>query len=701
MWTRRRIRPVSLALAAAAAVSWSAAAFCPAATAGASPGARARRVVLELENQTQWVVPPRSGTAAAFDLTLSASNAPAGTEVSVALYARLDARDHFEDAVEHGPRGYPISETSPVKLSSLTTARPPGSLELPLQVVTASSTGDGARLGLGCAPPTGTGLCTGVYPVEVHLLDPSGKVLRSQFTTFLTYTAGASATPLEFAWVVPVAAPVPVSTPPADPAKAPDPARALGPIGGGGTVAEETLVAQLHAAAVPVTVEASPATLQRLSESGGHDGRLAVATLAAMSSDQAADEFPAAPFVPVDLAQLAGAGEATEIVAQMSAGATVLRKLHVQTSPSIWVTPAAVGDDLGTGLARIGAREVVVPGSQLANTPTAPPETWAATFGLALGKGTTVQAAETDTWLDGQFRAARTDPALAATQILADLAMVHFERPDTPSVRGMIAVPPAGWLPNATFDRVLLEGLEENPDVTAVTLSKFFTTVSSAGTRSLSRTGTGPALPAYLARRISSARVRLSEFQTAVSGKPAVLSQLDHLLLASESEDLTHRRQSAAVGVFDRVFSGQLGLVSFADEGTFTLTARTGLIPITVVSRASYTVVGTLTVSGAKFIFPGRATHTTHDMVLDHATNPWRVDVTARSPGDLPLHVAFTSASGQLVFAESNLRVRSTATSLVGIALTALALVVLLAWWGRTWLSGRRRRARAPGQTPS
>jgi len=36
--------------------------------------------------------------------------------------------------------------------------------------------------------------------------------------------------------------------------------------------------------------------------------------------------------------------------------------------------------------------------------------------------------------------------------------------------------------------------------------------------------------------------------------------------------------------------------------------------------------------------------------------------------------------------------VRSTATSWVGVVLSALALGVLGAWWARTWWGGRRRK---------
>jgi len=69
-----------------------------------------------------------------------------------------------------------------------------------------------------------------------------------------------------------------------------------------------------------------------------------------------------------------------------------------------------------------------------------------------------------------------------------------------------------------------------------------------------------------------------------------------------------------------------------------------------------------------------------------------QVVVRARTTGDLPLTFTLTSAGGELVIAHGRLTVRSTATSIVGIVLTAVAAVVLLGWWARTWSRGRRRR---------
>jgi heme/copper-type cytochrome/quinol oxidase subunit 2 len=47
------------------------------------------------------------------------------------------------------------------------------------------------------------------------------------------------------------------------------------------------------------------------------------------------------------------------------------------------------------------------------------------------------------------------------------------------------------------------------------------------------------------------------------------------------------------------------------------------------------------------------------------------------------------------VIARAALTVHSTSISIVGIALTVVAALVLLVWWARTWRKGRNRRPRA------
>lgn len=696
-----RRRGAALGLAAALASATFLGVWSGGPSAAAQPAASARIVLL---GQTQWVIPASPGATSPFVLDVAARTAPAGAQVSAGVYPRLHARDDFEAWVRSGPHGSPTARTGPAPLATLPRApRTAGGSDLTLEIATHATPGTpGPVVDLGCAPPTGAGTCTGVYPVEVELTDPSGTVL-ARLTTFLTYQISKSVHPLELALVLKLASPVALAPTPSHH----DTVRPLDAKGAAGLVGT---VAALHAnPEVPVTLDTSPETLLAL-DASGTAGRATVSDLAAMSADRPGTEVLQSPYVPVNVGALSAAGQGAAISAQMSAGATALRRLHVLTAsgPGTWLVTGPAGRDLPGGLARVGAGQVVVPGSDLAPTTFASETastryggTWTSTFDLLPGRSTAtaVHAALTDTFLSEQLTRAGADPALAAAQVLADLAMVHFERPNTTAVRGLVAVGPDAALADPAFYRDLLAGLAHDPDVAPVTLSQFFATVTLKGTRALNRTATGPTLDRRLVGAMSSARAALHEFDASVDGRPAILSRLQDDLLAAESADLPASRQESGIATFRHVLSDQLHLVSLGTGSAYTLTARTGWIPVTVDSRAPYTLVGTLTVNGSKFIFPHANSHA---MRLDHATNLWRVEVKVRTSGDLPLHAVFTSPDGRLVIARGHLTVRSTATSVVGIALSGIALAILLTWWGRTWWAGRSRRKRlrrAPSAT--
>ncbi|MHB8220456.1 MAG: hypothetical protein ACYDHU_09080 [Acidimicrobiales bacterium] len=675
---------------------------------------------LSLVSQSPWVEPNSPGAPQVFTLELdigarssSTAGSTSGDAVSVTVYDHLVTRTAFDQTLSGQPTGV-LGRTPPVSVAAL--ARPPrgtpGEADLkiaiqPTSTATPAPSPGTPVLDLHCLPDTGE--CPGVYPVVVALTNPTGAVI-GRFTTYLTYAEATSPDPLHFAWVAPIAAPVTIRS------GSPTPAKAVAPMTASTAGSLSQFVASLHAyPGVPVTLAAAPETLQALRDSGAA-GRLAVSELGAMSADPAVRQFLAQPYVPVALGALAGAGEPTEIAAQMTRGSTVLQHLGIQVSPAtsvpttasastatpgtgpIWVATGQIGSALGTGLAQIGATRVVVPDGSLAPpVQAATSGTWTTTFNLSLGKSTVVAAASDDL-LAAHFAAQTQDPALAANQLLADLAMIHFEAPNTPQARGVVAVPPSSWQPNAAFDDALLAGLQGNPNVQATTLTSFFAQVPGPGAtlpdRHQQQAGSGPVLSSTLARQFSRERLRLSAFDASVAGGTTVLTLLDNLLLSSESSSLRPAQQAAGVKAFARVLTGQLGLISFGTERTITLTARTGAIPVTVLSAAPYTVTGTLTLTSDRFTFPQG---TSQRLVIDHPTTPVRVQVVARTSGDLPMAVTFDSPTGRLQFASGDLTVRSTATSVVGVVLTVAALLVLLGWWVRTWRSGRRRRALATG----
>ncbi|HXR54447.1 MAG TPA: DUF6049 family protein [Acidimicrobiales bacterium] len=691
------LRPVRSALAAAVAIGGFVLFVAPGPASAADP---AGSPALTLLNQSPAVTPAAPGDPAPFALEVHVGAAPAGAELGLTFYRKLSTRSGFEQTLGNPPTGV-LQTVSPQPVADLKPG-PRGGVEISVTVVpdtsqpSGSDTVDLSQEGPGCV--VGNGSCSGVYPVVVEMLGSEGAVL-SHFTTYLTYSEKKSTNPLVFSWVVPIAAPVLIRSggglsgalPPLSPIQASNLAQLA-----------QSLVRN---PGVRVSIAASPATVQKIEGSKSSRAREALTAIGELAaSGPSVHQFIAEPYVPVNLGALSAAGVTTEIAGQMQGGQSImvplLRGLATSDQPSgtTWVASGAVDAATVKGLRfrYVNASHLVLPDTDLPPA-TEREATWSQPFALSAGRGQEVTAAVSDSQLSSYFTAQPHDPVLAANQLLADLAVIYYELPSAPDARGVIAVPPSDWDPDPGFVNALLSGLAADPVVTTATLPEFFNSVPSGGnqaeaTRRLSSNASGQQIGSRQAASIVAAREQITGFDNAVQGQPTVGTQLDELLLASESSELNPAAQQAGIAAFQHHLAAELSDVQVVGN-TVTLTARTASIPITIVSSASYQLRATLTLSSAKLQFPEGATRT---VFIDHPTNSTRIEVRARTSGDLPLAYTLTSPDGTLVIARGRLTVRSTATSIVGIVLTLGAVVVLLGWWARTWRRGRRQSRTRP-----
>ncbi len=659
-------------------------------TSSARPGAGGRAgtvapgATLDLSSQSTWV--STSDPTFSLQVTFAVPGERRSTlELAVTVYDRLRTRTAFTQALDGSATGDVLDQVAPVSVTGSSSSQ---ALSMRVETGPVVSGTTGSTIDLGCAT---SGPCGGVYPVVVSLRQGSSGTVLARLDTFLTYVDATSGDPLRFAMVLPVASPVRVHEAERNPSKvlATPSASEIGRLG-------DLVHAVASQPAAATTLLVDPHTVQGLMGAGAA-GRRAVAALGTLSSS-ASIEIPSASYVPVDLAALAGAGLTGEITYQMEIGSATMSQAGIRTdgAASTWVAGADMTQSLAGGLADAGLDRVIVPSDVLASSSdrlgiTQP-------FALATGHGATVTAAASDAGLDAHF-APTNDPVLAAEQLLADLAFIEYEEPFASATRGVVAVAPSSP-PSSRFIDTVLDGLVQNPNVRAVTLDQFFDEVPSGGngapTIRQAAVDAAPGFARPLAQGISMARQRNDAFHSAVNGSPPVLDQLDDVLLASESDDLSGAHQLATVQTYEAVLGAQLAQVQLSTVRTITLTSRTGRIPITFLSSAPYTLVGDVVLTSDKFTFPSGSTLT--NFRISRSTNPVAMEVEARTSGDLPLRITLVAprtdpGAAPLVIARGQLTIRSTATSLVGVLLTLLAITVLLAWWARTWRQGRRRAA--------
>ncbi len=667
---------------------------------GGSAGAPPSTAALTLRGQTPWATPASPW----FWLTAGVGTTAGAIEdlhVQLTFYNRINDATELGQATNAVPnKSVLLRSTAAVTVSATgsiaatcTTVLPDKAARAPTTVPTGSvpCPAGGPTVILGCTPNNGT--CGGVYPVSIALYRAGSTTPVARHTTFLSYqepgSVGAGGA-LRVSLIMPLSAPLSPDLSP--PSKA-----SL-------TLQEEVAGVLFSHRAIPLTIAANPVTMQSLLADGrpGRRTRDELESLTVPGGDELIDQ----PYVPIDVAALAGGGLLGEIPEQLTRGDTLLRQVGLHPTPSAWVDTSstftnASATDLGLGLQAANTDHVVLADSNL--VPVVPigsdALTFAQTFSLALGRGTRVTAAAADSQLASFFRADPGDPVLAANQLLATLEFIHFENPFKLDARGIVVEPQGSWQASSpTFLAALLGGMSGNPALQSVTLNQFFSQVPKGGNDETSsrrlQAGTAPReIPAGQATRLVTARARLTSLSGAVSDRPSLLSDLSDQLLATQNQQFDPVQRSAALSVYTQHFDDELDLVSLADLGTITFTSRTAPIPVSVLSKAGYPIKVLVSVDSDKFTFPDGSSRA---LTLVRPTTAVRIQARSRTSGDrLPVGVTLTTPDGQVVIARTTLTVHSTSISLVGVALTCLAALVLLVWWARTWRRGRRRGPRA------
>jgi hypothetical protein len=642
---------------------------------------------LTLEAQTPWV----QATAPWFHISLAVGeqNIPARQlRVSMTFYGRINDASQLQQDMTGTPQNHVLQRVSNLAVTTAGETRVATACVtvLPDETVTPPATAPspgGACLAsdpivlLGCKRQPGA--CGDVYPVSVALVRQGSSNPLTRVTTFLTYEEPAAVSSTGGALRVGLVVPVTASD-------------------------QSALVSDLAGHhQVPVTLVVSPRTVVTMQAHGVSGARglrqLGVMTTPGTESDQLLSQ----PYVPINLAALEQGGLGGEIAAQLDRGGQILRQAELRSENHLWLDTstnltAATAGSLASGLGAASARTVVLSDTDLVPSQ-AQNYTFAQPFTLNLTRTDHVTALAANSSLSSRFTAEPADPVLAANQLLAGLSFVHFENAYAADPRGVVVAPPSGWRASSPFVNALLAGLSGNPALSPVTIDQLLSQVPGGGnneptSRRLQSGGTSTGgFTKSTVQHITLARQHLASFVGAVTGHPAIETSLLDQLLSTEAAGLSTARRSGALAAYDRQFNRVLSSVTLATERTVTFTARTAAIPITILSSAPYPVKVVLTVQSDKFTFPGGASRT---LVLDRPTTPVRVQAQSRTSGDrLPVDVTLRTPDGQLLIARTTLTVHSTAISGVGIALTVVALLVLLMWWARTWRRSRRQRPRA------
>ena len=638
---------------------------------------------MTLVSQTTWVTP-----GAPFNLAIDVHTTQPADQVlvSVDLYTALGSRSEFARSLTAGWSGYVLSR--PVRNVPLDTMHTDASGTVHISLPTGHLINQ-----LHVTTP-------GVYPVAVTLRTRGIESPIARFMTDLVSTPAAASDKLNVVWVVPVHAPPT------------DPSARTAALPGATTAALNGLVDALAShPKVPVTLEATPDTLASLMV--GDE-----LTVSRLGQSLAGREVLAGTWVPVPIPSMLADGLGTQVSLSLTRGSDALTAdLGTEVSGRTWVQQGPVDPGTLSFLRFAQFDRVVLPEADLGPNPDPQGKTPVRPFEVAGSDQTLIRAAVADTALASHF-VDQPDPVLAAHQLLADLAQIYGDAPNDPS-RGVVVVPPPAWVPDAGFVDAVLGGLQSSPILAGQKLDTFFDSVAPESGKDGGPLIRPVAVDDATIRAIATGLLPDGERQAAsqldalarlLPESTKVYPPLERLLLETPSSDLTPAERQVRLFDFALGIRGVLAQVQLPTTRTITLTARTGHLPITVVSLSDEPLQVLLQVESDKLKFAGggAANSATFPLTLHKGNNPI-IDLTveARTSGAFPLHLTVLTPDGSMVIARTTFTVQSTALSGVGVLLSVGAGLFLVAWWTRhAWKARRatrvddRRHARGRADGP-
>jgi hypothetical protein len=232
-----------------------------------------------------------------------------------------------------------------------------------------------------------------------------------------------------------------------------------------------------------------------------------------------------------------------------------------------------------------------------------------------------------------------------------------------------------------------------------MSLDTLFSTVPTAREDGGGNLVRKPAIPtpgslAEVAADLAEARRNLDSLGSVLGPGNATSAVIEEQLLVAESSDLkTLRQREAYVAGADRQVQGQLNQIEMPEGRSFTLTARTGEIPVTFKNNTGKPVRVVVKIESDKLDFPGG---TTLELELTRLNTTQRFPVVARASGAFPIRITLESPDGHLEVGRARITVRSTAASGASLIVAMGAATFLAVWWGRNAMKGRRARGLVP-----
>ncbi|MEX2100709.1 MAG: DUF6049 family protein [Acidimicrobiia bacterium] len=636
-------------------------------------------------SQDAWTA---AGGVFTMHLRTDGSGSTSGLNLTLTLHDRVATRASFDDTLAVPPRNLGPSFANQISapFDSLETDAN-GSRVFSVALQTAN---DQSPDRLAARRAGG-----GVYPLEVQVRDSDDK----EVSGFITHVVVAElapgsaeagtpslpdAQPLELAWVWPLGA---------DPAYLPDgtpDAAVLDELAPTGRLGRQlTMVDNLTN--LPLTLVPVPETMEAWQTSARQRADLAPG-IAALQRSVARHEVLAGPFVNLDIPALYAAALEGSLDTEFARGTTTLdRVLGTRLDPRTALVGPLDPRSLQF-LRQRGVDRIVVddPGALSTDDER---DTPAHPFRVLTADDSA--SAVTAVVGDPGFQRLLTGdepPALRAAHLLAGLAVVQRELPSV--TRGITIVNPGRWDASEAFVNAMVTGLRANPFVRPVTVDRLISDVPVPDGPDRTVVSRSPAVAPVTARQLATAFANLGAINNLVGARNPLVTQGERALFASLTSAWQTPEGRVRAGALLDGISGSVGGflsgIRIPASTTVTITSSRAEVPITFQNDTGQPVKVHVTLESDKLLFPDG---NERDIVLPPRNTTFRFAVETRNSGTFPIGVTLTTAGdARFPIQSTQLKIRSTFVSGVGIFLIVAAILFLALWWG--WDIRKRRRAK-------
>ena len=362
-----------------------------------------------------------------------------------------------------------------------------------------------------------------------------------------------------------------------------------------------------------------------------------------------------------------------------------------------WVVDPTVGPGALGSLTSVGVDRLVVDPARLEPTKALGKESGTTRAFQVEGSGKSYRTLAVEPGITADLTAGDVSDAQAAHDAITEMQAIWFAAPT--DVTSGFALDIDDTIP---ADRVaaLLTTLDTGtPLVAPSPLSAALDRTSSYVDRTARRArpltrqlqkAVGTTNVAPLSSYLTQLRIRTAAYHSSMADTPGLVP-LDSMLLGSQDRSFGEPRQRALLDAASRRIDVDFAAIQAPARRSFTVTSRNTTLPVQFSNGLARVVTVDVRFTGTRLDIVGGNRRV---LELQPGITRLNLPVIARTSGQFTIQVRVRTVDRQVLIASTEMRVRSSAFSGIGLLIGGGAILFLAVWWFRSWRTGRAADSR-------